>query len=203
MQLILVDPKQDLCEAWQKHFEQYPEVQIVNDYFENLPAFDCMVSVANSFGLMDGGVDYAITKFFGTQLQNRVQQHIITHYWGEQPVGTSFVIETYHEKHPFLAHTPTMRVPMQITRTDNVYVAMFALLRAIGTHNQTNEGRKIEMVACPGLGTQAGKVNPNEAARQMHLAYKNFKNPPKLLSWNYADKIQQEIIFGGDLWNSY
>lgn len=36
-----------------------------------------MVSAANSFGLMDGGVDGAITMFFGDQLQKRVQKHIV------------------------------------------------------------------------------------------------------------------------------
>lgn len=198
--LILVDPKVDLCEAWKLQFESHKEVKIVNDYFENLPEFDCMVSAANSFGLMDGGVDYAITKFFGVQLQQRVQQYIIDNYFGEQLVGTSFIIETNNNKHLFLAHTPTMRVPMQITRTDNVYLAMFALLRAVSMHNKTSD-RKINTVACPGLGTQTGKVSPKEAARQMELAYKNFKNPPKSINWNHADKIQQEIIFGGDLWS--
>ncbi|ECE9311446.1 phage tail protein, partial [Salmonella enterica subsp. enterica serovar Napoli] len=35
-----------------------------------------MVSTANSFGLMDGGVDAAITAYFGPQLQERVQRNI-------------------------------------------------------------------------------------------------------------------------------
>ena len=72
-----------------------------------------MVSAANSFGLMDGGVDLAITRFFGVQLMERVQAHILQEYLGEQPIGTSFTIETGHPKHPFVAHTPTMRVPMR------------------------------------------------------------------------------------------
>ncbi len=59
-----------------------------------------MVSAANSFGLMDGGVDAAITTFFGSQLQARVQNHILREYLGEQPVGSAFVIETGHNYHP-------------------------------------------------------------------------------------------------------
>ena len=73
-----------------------------------------MVSAANSFGLMDGGVDAAITAFFGTQLQTRVQNHILREYLGEQPVGTAFVIETGDNNHPWLVHAPTMRVPLTI-----------------------------------------------------------------------------------------
>jgi hypothetical protein len=45
---------------------------------------------------------------------------------------------------------------------------------------------KIRRVACPGLGTGAGKVPPEEAARQMALGYQHYLNPPTLLSWPYA-----------------
>jgi len=51
----------------------------------------------------------------------RVQERILQDYLGEQPVGTSIIVETGHHKHPFIAHTPTMRVPMPIATTDNVY----------------------------------------------------------------------------------
>ncbi|VEA17077.1 caudovirales tail fibre assembly protein [Salmonella enterica subsp. enterica] len=37
---------------------------------------------AETFGLMDGGVDAAITAYFGSQLQERVQQNIIREYLG-------------------------------------------------------------------------------------------------------------------------
>ena len=93
LKLILVDPNILLCRAFTKAFSPFPAVEIVNDYFENLPEFDCMVSAANSFGLMDGGVDGAITRYFGHQLMKRVQQHIIDEFYGEQPIGTSFIIE--------------------------------------------------------------------------------------------------------------
>jgi ubiquinone/menaquinone biosynthesis C-methylase UbiE len=65
IKLILVDPKQALCAAFQERFKDLPNVQIVNGKFEQLPFFDCMVSAANSFGLMDGCVHAAITQYFG------------------------------------------------------------------------------------------------------------------------------------------
>lgn len=196
--IILVDPNLGFYYACKELFEGLPNIEFVNGYFENLPAFDCMVSPANSFGLMDGGVDAAITNFFGTQLMQRVQKHIIEQYHGEQSVGTSFIIETNHPKHPFLAHTPTMRVPLVIAHTDNVYRAMWAMLLAVHQYNETQE-RKIEIVACPGLGTGVGKVPYKQAARQMALAYRNFLNPPKAINWNYASERQLEIRYGGDM----
>ena len=196
--LILVDPKPDLGEAFRRRFEGLPRVEVVTGRFEDLPRFECIVSAANSFGLMDGGVDAAIIRFFGPGLMDRVQRHILEHYRGEQPVGTSFVVATDHPEHPYLAHTPTMRVPMTIGRTDNVYLAMHALLLAVHRHNESGAPR-IQTVACPGLGTATGRVPPGEAAFQMALAYRNFLDPPRALDWNVARKRQDEIHYGGDL----
>jgi len=197
MKLILVAPNPMLCHAWADYFKNLPEVEIVNDNFENLPEFDCMVSAANSFGLMDGGVDAAITRYFGDDLMFRVQKRIIAEFFGEQPVGTSMIVETNHPKHPYVAHTPTMRVPLEIAHTDHVYLAMWALLREVHRHNQTAE-RKINIIACPGLGTGTGHVPYREAARQMALAYRNFLSPPAFISWQFASERQVRIRFGGD-----
>ena len=61
--LILVDPRPELCSEFELFFRDYSRVSVVCGVFESLPAFDCMVSAANSFGLMDGGVDLAISNF--------------------------------------------------------------------------------------------------------------------------------------------
>ncbi|MEH2072692.1 MAG: hypothetical protein V7K47_31845 [Nostoc sp.] len=89
MKLILVAPNSLLCAAFEENFNYLPNVETVNNYFEWLPDFDCLVSPANSFGMMDGGIDAAIIRFFGRSLMAKVQQQIIEDYLGEQPVGTS------------------------------------------------------------------------------------------------------------------
>ena len=196
MRLILVDPQSGVCAAWRKAFAGLPHVEIVNDYFESLPAFDCMVSAANSFGLMDGGVDAAIIRYFGKGLMQRVQERILAEFLGEQPVGTSIIVETGHEHHPFIAHTPTMRRPMNISETDNVYLAMWSMLLAVFNHN-AGENRPIIIIACPGLGTTTGCMPFDEAARQMALAYQNFLTPPQKISWELANDRQNDVRFGG------
>ena len=196
MKLILVDPNLDMCEAWMEYFDGLPDVEIQNTYFEKIEEYDCMVSAANSFGLMDGGVDLAITNYFGEQLMERVQKRIISEFLGEQPVGTSIIVGTNHKEHPFLAHTPTMRVPMNISHTDNVYLAMWAMLVAVHNHNQMAEQR-IESVVCPGLGTGYGRVPFKEAARQMAIAYKHYLNPPQYINWHDITERQTQIRMGG------
>ena len=192
--LVLVDPNIALCDAWATAFSSYPEVKIVNGRFEQIPVFDCMVSAANSFGLMDGGVDLAITNFFGASLQTSVQQVILARYTGEQPVGTSFIVETGHPAHPFVAHTPTMRVPMSIAGTDQVYLAMKAMLQAVQDFNAA--GERIQTVVCPGLGTATGRMPAAEAARQMELAYRYYQHPPQTISWNAAAARHRSIVGG-------
>ncbi|HVU13232.1 MAG TPA: macro domain-containing protein, partial [Phototrophicaceae bacterium] len=185
------------CDAWREKFADLPNVEIVQGHFESLPAYDCLVSPANSFGLMDGGVDLAITRYFGVQLMQRVQQRILDDFLGEQPVGSSIIVETQHNQHPFLAHTPTMRVPMIIAHTDNVYKAMWALLLAVRQHNTSAE-RTIEIIACPGLGTGVGKVPFRQAAKQMAAAYRHFLNPPTFITWGFAGERQLQVRYGGD-----
>jgi len=221
-QLLLVDPNFDLCKQFKLKFgryirktqsqqqalwgQAYPNAVIKCLRFEQLNKFDCMVSAANSFGLMDGGVDAAITQFFGDQVEMRVQQHILRFYDGEQPVGSSFIIPTFHTNHPYLAHTPTLRVPYSIQQTDNVYLAMKAMLRAVADHNERalmnpQEFKFIETVVCPGLGTNYGNMDLTEAARQMALAYENFYNVPRAIDWGYANERQRTVVWGGNYEN--
>jgi O-acetyl-ADP-ribose deacetylase (regulator of RNase III) len=196
LKLILVTPNRDLAAAFQHHFAAFPDVEIVNNYFEWLPEFDCLVSPANSFGMMDGGIDAAITRFFGLDLERRVQQRILTDYLGEQPVGTSFVVATGHPQHPFLAHTPTMRVPMTIKGTDVPYTAMWAMLLAVRQHNHDRPDRAIKTIACPGMGTGIGQVPYAEAARLMAVAYDHFLYPPKVMNTFVAASRQLQIWEG-------
>ena len=198
LRMILVSPDPLLCAEFREQFKDLSHVEVVDGYFEQLPEFDCMVSPANSFGLMDGGTDGAITRFFGDALQKRVQKRIVEEFLGEQPVGTSMIVETGHPKHAYVAHTPTMRIPMPVARTDNVYLAMWAMLLAVHRHNRDAE-RSINTVACPGLGTGVGRMPFPEAARQMALAYRNFLCPPTQITWHFASERQRQIGRGGDL----
>ena len=197
IQLIIVDLIAELCAELAQRFAGIDSVAIENDRFENILHYDCMVSAGNSFGLMDGGVDLAIINYFGIDLMDRVQQHILREFRGEQPVGTSFIIETKHPQHPFLAHTPTMKVPMAISQTDNVYRAMYSMLLAVWQHNK-KASKQIKTVVCPGLGTMTGQMPFDRAAKHMALAYKNFVHPFDRINWAYAITRQNAIDSGGD-----
>lgn len=176
MKLYLRDRNEGLVEAWRGWFKDEPgEVEIeCGDIFAR-PA-DCIVSPANSFGIMNGGIDAAYTERFGPQVQERLQKVIRDHYWGELPVGHAVIVPTDDPEFPWLASAPTMRVPEEISRTINAYHAFRAVRMAVERHNSDERAAaprwKIESILCPGLGTATGKLDYELCARQMMCAYR-------------------------------
>src|SRR5205809_4070508 len=119
MRLVLVDRGTEFCDAARRQFRAHPEVQIECGRFEDLPNFDCVITAGNSFGLMDAGMDLAVVRYFGRYVMELIQQKILDDYLGEQPVGSCIIVPTNHSTHPFVAHSPTMRAPMNIQGTDH------------------------------------------------------------------------------------
>src|SRR5277367_6262088 len=155
--LWLVHPDDAMCAAFRQRFAGLPNVRVVRSRFEDLEPHDCFVTAGNAFGLMTAGIDAAVVRRFGEPLMQRVQQRILDQFYGEQPVGTAFILPTDDPLLPFLAHAPTMRVPGSIEGTDKVYTATWAALLAILAHNRTVEHR-IEVAAFPAMGTGFGGV---------------------------------------------
>ena len=147
---------------------------------------------------MDAGMDLAVLKFFGLQLQEAIQKRIIEDYCGEQPVGTAFLVETGRLDHPYVAHAPTMRIPMNIAGTDHVYLATWATLLAVRHHNRAAQ-KKIETLVCPAFGAGTGGVSGIEVGFQMKLAWQHFKTPPKNITPTFAQTRQERIYYGGKM----
>ncbi|WP_202128692.1 macro domain-containing protein [Paenibacillus dendrobii] len=188
---MFFDINPEICREFEAHFGELPNVRIENKRLVELDGYECIVSPANSYGMMDGGLDKHIIEMFGVELMDTVQKYIIDNFAGEQPVGTSFVIPTNNKSHPYLAHTPTMRFPRSIVGTDNVYQSMKAMLIAINKFNQSQH--RIDTVACSGLGTTTGRMNPLIAVKQMRLAYDHVLNVPKYIDWNFVNSRVDEI----------
>src|SRR5438477_6471209 len=183
--LWLVHPEEAMCAAFGRRFAGLPGVRVVRGRLEDLEPHDCFVTAGNAFGLMTAGVDAAVVRLMGARLMERIQHRIMDEYFGEQPVGTAFIISTVYPSIPFLAHSPTMRVPGNIDGTDKVYSATWAALLAIQAHNRTAQPR-IETAAFPAMGTGFGGVPFDEAARQMAVAFRHYLEPPHRLDWDFV-----------------
>lgn len=166
----LKDHSQDVVGAWQAEFSDEPMVQVSQGEIFAASA-DAIVSPANSFGHMDGGIDLVYSNFFGWNLEERLRSLLAERHYGELPVGQAVILETKHESIPFLVSAPTMRVPVNISKTVNVYLAFRAALIAVLSHNERVD-TPIRSLLVPGLGTGVGDMPPSRAARQMKMAYR-------------------------------
>lgn len=164
----LVYWSEDLGKAWRQYFESAEDVEILEGDICQVTC-DAIVSPANSFGFMDGGLDYALSKRFGWDLQKRLQTAISHRPVKELLVGEALIISTGDEQTPWLISAPTMRVPMVLVQSINAYLAMKAILSSALLHNGAEP---IKTVAIPGLGTGVGGLPVETAAHQMWMAYK-------------------------------
>lgn len=169
LRVILCDNHLPVVEAWQAYFAGIPDVDITCDEIFTVEA-DGLVSPANSFGRMDGGLDAQIIEFLGEDVETEVQRVIRERHDGELIVGQAEVVVTLAPQFPYLVVAPTMRVPQNVSRTVNAYLAFRAALRSVLAFNALH-GDPIQTLLVPGLATSNGFMPPLRAARQMRAAY--------------------------------
>jgi O-acetyl-ADP-ribose deacetylase (regulator of RNase III) len=165
----LRDRARTMVDAWQRYFDGHPEIRpAVGDIFGE--PVDAVVSPANCFGFMNGGIDRAYTQRFGQQLETRLRELIRRDWDGELPVGLALPIETGAPDIPYLICAPTLRAPVNVANTLNAYLAFRAVLRVVRRLNEKHPGA-VRAVACPGLGTGTGEMPEAVCAKQMQAAY--------------------------------
>ncbi len=178
MKINLVALEPALADAWELVFQDVENVNITRGSIFDHPA-DALISPANSFGYMNGGIDFAISKNLGWHIEKKVQERIRSEHYGELLVGQALLVETDHRDFPYLISAPTMRTPMTILRSPNVYLAMKAIL-TLARDGKMPDGspiaEKVKTLAIPGLGTGVGQVPPLVCARQMRLAWEDVMN---------------------------
>jgi O-acetyl-ADP-ribose deacetylase (regulator of RNase III) len=169
VRVSLCDRNPDVARALAEHFAGADAAEVLEG---DLLALNCdaVVSPANSFGFMDGGIDQAIDRFYAGAAQRAVLDRVVGRYYGEIPVGVAAVIPMPSGRFPFLVVAPTMRVPGDVRGTVNAYLAMRAALVAVLDHGGAGAGR-IASVVVPGLCTGVGGMPPEDAAAQMRAAY--------------------------------
>ena len=173
MKLYLVDIYEPLVVEWRRAFKKFSSVEVIQGNILTV-AEDTIVSPANGYGAMDGGIDLAYRDFFGVQIEDVVRSTIAENYEEYQPVGQALLVKTGHKKIPRMISAPTMIVPQPIPAS-NCFLAKNAILN-IASQNS----KEISSVYCPGLGTGIGGVDPDEAANEMARAYEEFKDKQKL-----------------------
>lgn len=199
MKLVLCSVDENLYKAWKLFCGDYEFVDIHYGSILDVQC-DAVVSPANSFGFMDGGIDALYMKHFGRVIQTQVQEQISIFHNGELLVGQADIVETMNKKIPFLITAPTMRVPMKLEDSVNPYLAARAIFILI-MHGTFKSGsfvgekisERVSTVAIPGLATGIGGIGANTCANQVKHAiddvFRNaFKRPR---TWAEASERHQ------------
>lgn len=172
LKVFLIGKQKDLVKAWEKELHQFPDVFCIEGDILDL-AEGCIVSPANSYGYMDGGIDRYYVEFFGQKVQQELQIAIQIYCKKNRefqylPVGASVLVETGHLKIPYMIAAPTMISPGPVGK-ENSFFAMSAVLNCAWANRD-----KIKNIYCPGLATGIGKVPHKLAANEMATAYRKW-----------------------------
>ena len=158
-----------LANAWQAYLPTELQDSIVIRQGDILSGqATALVSPANSFGFMDGGIDLYYSQRLGWHVQTRLQEQIKSLPMQELLVGQALVVPTDREQYPWLISAPTMRTPCVLSdeMLANVYLATkAAMLLALE--------KGYESVAFPGMSTGTGGVNAEVAAKLMFAAFRD------------------------------
>ena len=189
MNIVLCYRDEPLGDAWRHAFGDLAGVEIVGGDICRISC-DAIVSPANSFGFMDGGLDHLLSERFGWDLEKRVQSAIQQRPLRELLIGEALIVPTEDTLIPWLICAPTMRVPMRIRTTVNAYLAMKAILSSAMLHAGSTP---IETIAIPGLGTGIGQLAPELAAGQMAQAYREIVLGEHRYPTSFADAQKMHL----------
>ena len=129
-----------------------------------------IVSPANSFGNMKGGIDFHILAMY-PQCEIQVKKAISNSKYITKsgmphiPVGKCKIINIQNTNN-YLLIAPTMFTPRDINHTNNVQLAFKAIYDKIKKIYVANELHNI-IVVCSCLGTGVGNLSANESAQQI------------------------------------
>lgn len=137
---------------------------------------DAVVSPANSFGNMMGGIDLYYNNHMFDSVDSKVQDKIKSEY-GELKVGYACSVKTGNKDFPLLIVSPTMMIPRPISDFRDVYLACFAAIKEAQLQN-------VKTLAFPGMGTLTGAVPYEVFGQCLSLAFEH-KDLTKEEYWEY------------------
>ncbi len=168
----------DMADAWRKEFADVDNVEfVVQDIF----AVECdgIVSPANSFGDMSGGLDYFINSHYDGMAEPRTQHMLGVKFksMGYMPVGCARIVDMFPFQPRYLAVVPTMQNAGEILdrpdNKENVIEASKAMLGEVEFFNRCC-GDVIKRVAVPAFGAGVGGLRFDEVAKQMRQGWRKF-----------------------------
>jgi O-acetyl-ADP-ribose deacetylase (regulator of RNase III) len=122
---------------------------------------DAITNPSNSFGVMGGGVAYAIKKKGGNIIEEEAKKKALI------PIGEAVCTCGGMLKAGHVIHASTMRNPSEKIGVGNVRMVVSAAFYCADSHG-------FESISFPGIGTGVGGVPYDKAAESMVSEIKSF-----------------------------
>ncbi|GLW92010.1 macro domain-containing protein [Actinokineospora globicatena] len=174
LELVLCAVGESLASAWETAAEGRPHIRVHRGSVLDVHA-DAVVSPANSYGWMRGGVDAVYAAHFPA-IEQQVRSAVLAYHGGELPIGEALIVPTGATQPAWLITAPTMKEPAQALAPETVhpYLAAKAVFR-LWREGVLDDGAPVrgtvKTIAMPGLGTGIGGVPPQVCARQVAAAW--------------------------------
>ncbi|GHG05437.1 MULTISPECIES: macro domain-containing protein [Amycolatopsis] len=173
-ELVLCAVDEPLAEAWTAAAQKLAgRVRVHRGSVLDVVA-QAVVSPANSYGWMRGGIDAVYAQAF-PGVEQSVRSAVLAFHGGELPIGDAVVVPTGEAEPAWLISAPTMREPGERLPADTVHPYLAA--RAVfltwrdGRLDHGPVRAFVDTIAMPGLGTGVGGVAPATCARQVAAAW--------------------------------
>ena len=145
-----------------------------------------LVTAGNSYGFMDGGLDFEFIKKYGWELQNKVQNIIKSTDLKELLIGQNIMVDLPDNNK--LIYAPTMRVPQILNILNiNPYLVFKGILATCKKEN-------IEEVNIPLLCEGVGRLPIFTIMFQLQKAYDDFFDNYYPTDWWDSSKKHQSIL---------
>jgi len=178
--LVLVALDAPMAEAWHALAATRPGLVVHEGSITDVDA-DAVVSPANSFGFMGGGIDAVYARWF-PGISGQVRAASGADRGHELPVGEAVIVPTGVPRPAWLVSAPTMRQPGERLPADGAAAraAAAAVLR-LWRDGALPDGRRVHdavrTIALPGLGTGVGGLAPTVCAQQVGAALHEVFGP--------------------------
>jgi O-acetyl-ADP-ribose deacetylase (regulator of RNase III) len=175
MEIYLCAREDDLFNAWKLFCGHHDFVTVTRQDIMSIDA-EALVSPANSFGFMTGGIDLHYRNYLGQSIEDDLRRDIDLNFCHELLVGQATSVKVFNPpqllkvrtletlvKYKYMIAAPTMRVPENVSHTINAYLATKAALIEASRI-------KVSSIVFPGLGTGTGGMLPEDCAKQVNAA---------------------------------